>query len=143
MWTPNAAQCTADTELYTEHVELFQPFVTRLMTRLHEHFQFEQWTVLKLVFAKLPAGTEIIEHRDTSWLITAPHRLHVPIVTNKDVDTFIAGHRYFMEPGKIYDFNNTLPHSVVNRGDTDRVNLMIDFCEPHHVHDLGLVQWDP
>ena len=34
-----------------------------------------------------------------------------------------------METGKIYNFNNTLSHSVVNNSDMERVHLIIDYVD--------------
>ena len=34
-----------------------------------------------------------------------------------------------MEEGHIYEFNNTIKHSVENKGDKRRIHLIIDYCD--------------
>ena len=53
-------------------------------------------------------------------------RLHVPIVTNPEVDVRLNGRQVFMEAGSLWYLRLSDPHSVANRGDTERVHLVID-----------------
>ena len=54
--------------------------------------------------------------------------MHIPVVTNADVDFFLAGRQLEMKEGECWYLDLSLPHSVRNRGTTDRVHLVID-CE--------------
>jgi hypothetical protein len=53
-------------------------------------------------------------------------RLHIPIETNPDVEFYLAGERLRLEEGQCYFVNVNLPHRVNNRGDRDRIHLVID-----------------
>jgi hypothetical protein len=64
-------------------------------------------------------GTKLITHQDSPDKI----RLHIPIFTNHDSDWIIDGEPYHMELGWAYLVNTTLPHSLENKGSTDRVHL--------------------
>jgi hypothetical protein len=64
-------------------------------------------------------GTKLITHQDSPDKI----RVHIPIHTNKDSNWIINGKEYHMEPGWAYLVNTTLPHSVENKGKTNRVHL--------------------
>jgi hypothetical protein len=72
-------------------------------------------------------GGEIKPHRDAGLAYhDGVFRLHVPIVTNPDVEFVVAGQRVPMEPGECWFADFSQAHSVVNRGGTERVHLVID-----------------
>jgi len=76
---------------------------------------------------RLTPGSVIKEHRDHDLAAeTGNVRLHLPITTSPDVDFFLNGTRAIMLPGELWYLRLADPHSVVNRGDTDRVHLVID-----------------
>ena len=58
------------------------------------------------------------------------HRIHVPIVTNPRVRFMIDGRPYQLEVGQAYEINNQKTHSVMNKGDTDRINFIFDYVPP-------------
>lgn len=64
-------------------------------------------------------GTKLITHQDSPDKI----RLHIPIYTNDESNWIIDGEEFHMEPGVAYLVNTTLPHSVENKGTTDRIHL--------------------
>ena len=64
-------------------------------------------------------GTKLITHQDAPDKI----RVHIPIYTNDDSNWIIDGEEYHMEPGYAYLVNSTLPHSVENKGSTDRIHI--------------------
>ncbi len=64
-------------------------------------------------------GTKLITHQDAPDKI----RIHVPIFTNDQSNWIINGKEYHMTPGWAYLVNTTLPHSVENKGTTNRVHL--------------------
>jgi hypothetical protein len=76
---------------------------------------------------RLTPGSIIREHRDhdlaAEWGMA---RIHVPITTNADVDFRLNGRRVAMAPGEAWYLRLSDPHSVANRGTTDRVHLVID-----------------
>ncbi len=53
-------------------------------------------------------------------------RLHIPIVTGEEVIFEIEGNSYHFEPGTLYYTNVSKTHAVYNRGDFDRIHLIID-----------------
>jgi hypothetical protein len=78
-------------------------------------------------FMRLKAGSAIREHRDYNLsLEDGEVRLHIPVTTNPDVEFVLAGQRIIMEPGEVWYHNFNLPHSVVNKGATDRIHLVLD-----------------
>jgi hypothetical protein len=76
---------------------------------------------------RLHAGSNIAEHIDHALDFEEGEvRLHIPIVTSDDVKLYLDGSRLIMAPGECWYTNVNLPHSVENRGATDRIHLVID-----------------
>ncbi|MDB5036104.1 MAG: L-proline cis-4-hydroxylase [Chlorobi bacterium] len=76
---------------------------------------------------KLAPGSVIKEHTDHA--LSAEEgtiRLHIPVITNPDVDFRLNGERVTMNEGECWYLRLSDPHSVANRGVTDRVHLVID-----------------
>lgn len=88
------------------------------------HFQCPQQAVR---FMRLKAGSVIREHRDLALSFEDGEvRLHIPVRTNPDLDFRFAGKRVVMAEGECWYHDFTEPHSVANRGQTDRIHLVID-----------------
>jgi len=81
---------------------------------------------------KLTVGSDIKEHRDHELSFEEGHfRIHVPVVTNPQVEFYLNGARVIMKEGECWYLRLSDPHRVSNRGDNDRVHLVID----GHVND--------
>jgi hypothetical protein len=76
---------------------------------------------------RLTPGSIIKEHHDhdlaAEW---GTARVHIPIVTNSDVEFMLNHVPVAMEPGSVWYLRLSDPHSVANRGTCDRVHLVID-----------------
>lgn len=76
---------------------------------------------------RLAAGSVIKEHRDHDLAYEyGAVRLHIPVITNPDVEFLLNGERVVMNPGECWYLRLSDPHAVANRGTTDRVHLVID-----------------
>ena len=76
---------------------------------------------------RLTPGSLIREHRDHDLCFEdGTVRIHVPVTTNDGVDFRLNGVRCVMAPGSVWYLRLSDPHSVANRGGTDRVHLVID-----------------
>lgn len=80
----------------------------------HLPFKSKKW----LVTIHTP-GTKLITHQDAPDKL----RIHIPIHSNQESNWIIDGKEYHMEPGWAYLVNTTLPHSVENRGKSNRIHL--------------------
>ncbi len=75
----------------------------------------------------LAEGGVIEEHCDPDLRFEdGEARLHVPLLTNPDVEFYVAGTRVIMEPGECWFLDLARPHRVTNGGATPRVHLVID-----------------
>jgi hypothetical protein len=86
---------------------------------------------------KLGAGSIIKEHTDHA--LTPEQgtvRLHIPVVTNPDVEFYLNGERVVMNAGECWYLRLSDPHAVANRGATDRVHMVIDVEVDTWMRDL-------
>jgi hypothetical protein len=76
---------------------------------------------------RLTPGSVIKEHHDNDLSFEQGMvRIHIPVVTNDGVDFRLNGVRCVMAAGSSWYLRLSDPHSVANRGDSDRVHLVID-----------------
>ncbi len=87
-------------------------------------------TIIRAMAAKLFAGGKIKPHQDTHPSFHVGHRIHVPIKTNPRVRFMLDGRPYRLEVGQAYEINNQLNHSVMNKGQDDRITFIFDYIPP-------------
>lgn len=76
---------------------------------------------------RLGAGSRIREHRDYRLgFEDGEIRVHIPVITNPEVEFYLAGERIPMQEGESWYVNFNLPHRLYNGGPSDRVHLVID-----------------
>ncbi len=63
-------------------------------------------------------------------------RLHIPIVTNPDVEFYVDDQRVIMEPGELWYCDFTKPHRVHNKGAEGRIHLVLDLAVDETLKDL-------
>ncbi len=85
---------------------------------------------IRATLVKLRAGAGIAAHRDMNFSLTHSHRVHIPLITNDRVLFTVGNETINMREGTIYEINNRRVHSVENKGDEDRVHLILDFVIP-------------
>ena len=90
-------------------------------------------TIIRAMAARLRSGGVIKPHRDTHPSFHFAHRIHIPITTNPRVRFIIAGRPYRLDVGKVYEINNQLVHSVMNKGADARINFIFDYMPPQHL----------
>lgn len=87
-------------------------------------FLFEK-TAVRLL--QLAVGAEVKPHSDNCLgYEDGAFRLHIPIVTNVDVEFILDGNRLIMNEGECWYIDANFIHSVANRGNQDRIHLVID-----------------
>jgi aspartyl/asparaginyl beta-hydroxylase len=101
-----------------------------LMHEIVEKYYPAGGTIIRAMAAKLMAGGKIKPHRDSHPSFHHGHRIHVPITTNPRVRFMIDGRPYKFEVGKIYEINNQQLHSVMNKGQDDRITFIFDYVPP-------------
>jgi tetratricopeptide (TPR) repeat protein len=109
-------------DLYNQFRKVTQPLVAHIA----KYYQ-DNGFVVRMVFAKLLPGGAIPEHTDTGYSLLNCHRIHIPIVSNKDNFFFVGGEQKIMQVGEFWEINNANLHSVNNQSDDDRIHLIIDW----------------
>ena len=96
------------------------PYIREVLAMLHcPH------TSVRLM--KLAAGGVIKEHCDHDLTFDqGSARLHIPIQTSSQVDFFIENERVIMDVGECWYIDASRPHRLANRGENDRIHLVID-----------------
>jgi quercetin dioxygenase-like cupin family protein len=99
-----------------------------------EGFLFEK-TAVRLL--QLAVGAEIKPHSDHCLgYEDGSFRLHIPIITNPDVEFILDGKRLVMNEGECWYIDANFEHSVANRGKQDRIHLVIDGIRNDWTDDL-------
>jgi tetratricopeptide (TPR) repeat protein len=113
-------------ELYYEFEDELKPLIDHIAA----YYQ-DNGFVVRLIFAKLLAGGVIPKHADGGYSLLNCHRVHIPIITNDKNIFFVNGEEKNMQSGELWEINNELVHTVENRGEEDRVHLIIDWMPNH------------
>ena len=93
--------------------------------------------LLSVRLLKLDKGSVIKPHKDFNLgYADGTIRIHIPIITNKDVVFLLKGERIVMNQGECWYTNVNYTHSVENQGNTDRVHLVIDLERNKWTDDL-------
>lgn len=109
---------------------------------LQEVLSVFQCPLLAVRLLKLGAGAVIKEHRDADLNFEQGEvRIHIPVITNDEVEFYIDKERIFMREGECWYMNVNLPHNISNNSQSDRIHLVIDatvndwvkalFAQPH------------
>lgn len=77
-------------------------------------------------FMRIRAGGQMPEHTDVHPWWDDKARVHIPVQTNNLVKFSCGGESVFMKIGECWAIDNSLPHSIENGGDSDRIHLVID-----------------
>lgn len=85
--------------------------------------------VMRAMIASLLGGAKIAPHVDTDPSFAVAHRIHVPLMTNDEVDFQVDGEVFHLREGQAYEINNLAMHSVHNRSQIDRLHLNVDYAE--------------
>ena len=113
--------------------ELALPLMNDIITRCYQ----PGGTVIRAMAAKLLAGQKITRHWDKHPSFHCGHRIHVPITTNPRVRFMIDGQPYRFKIGEAYEINNQLHHSVMNKGNEDRITFIFDYVPKEEIEKLS------
>jgi hypothetical protein len=122
---------------YDNHLDnFFYPIWDEWKSRLEpiletatKPYGYREGDFSRIMLAKLPAGGKIHLHIDPYKSSNCTHKIHIPIQTNPDVEFWINRKRYHLLEGSAYEVNNKALHGGMNRGSTDRINLIIEYYE--------------
>lgn len=105
----------------------YQAVLEPIVQQVIKPLRTEKGVITRLALVRLPAGAHIPPHIDGQAMATRAHRIHVPVSNSPSVEYKIDGRKVTMVPGRAYDFNNRVRHSVRNKGKRPRINLFVDY----------------
>lgn len=108
--------------------EVAMPLASSIIS---DHYQVGG-QLLRVMVARLVVNGTIKPHIDHHPSFAVGHRIHVPLVTNPQVEFLVDDQAVIMQEGQAYELNNLLVHSVRNNGDEDRIHLIFDYMEPQN-----------
>jgi hypothetical protein len=83
----------------------------------------------RIMLAKLPPQSKIALHIDPYQSSNYTHKIHIPILTNPDVEFWVDRKQYHFLEGYAYEVNNKALHGGINRGNNVRINLIFEYFE--------------
>jgi hypothetical protein len=93
--------------------------------------------LLSVRLMRLAPGSVIKEHSDHDLSFEqGTVRVHIPVVTNPEVDFRLNGIRCEMSAGSAWYLRLSDRHSVANRGAADRVHMVVDAAVDGWLADL-------
>ncbi len=129
-WTSIALRSASGnaTDILANYTQEYQdtPLLTHLpyINSILQEWHCEKETVR---FMALYPGSEIKPHKDLGCSYQDGNfRLHIPILTNEDVDFVVDGRNHKLCPGDCWYMDFSKIHWVKNAGETVRVHLVID-----------------
>jgi hypothetical protein len=126
-WTKKENSAFKDPVATSSLSDQVAPLLEPILAKIQEHYRYERPVIQKMMFAKLKAGGKILPHTDADVTLCLVHRIHIPIVTNKDVHFYVQGVDYHFEVGDIVELDNTRFHAVDNCSEVDRIHLIVDY----------------
>jgi len=84
----------------------------------------------------LGAGAEVPGHIDSHYHWRTHLRIHIPIITNPQVEFTCGGETVHMAPGEAWIFDSFRWHEVHNRGTEQRVHLVLDTVVTERLWDM-------
>ena len=80
----------------------------------------------KVTLIKLLDNKNVLPHKDYGDYLGFVRRFHIPIVTNPDVFFGVEKILQHMAVGECWEINNSRSHFVLNKGNHERIHLLID-----------------
>ena len=77
-------------------------------------------------FMGLAAGSEVPPHIDINYYWRTHLRIHIPVITNPGVLFTCGNETVHMAAGECWVFDSFLTHDVQNKGDAQRIHLVLD-----------------
>jgi hypothetical protein len=111
----------------------WQDVLLPIMEQAAERLGYKDYRFPRVMFARIPAGCEIMPHTDdgASYYI---NKIHVPLITNPKTTFHIGRQARHLSVGEIVEVNNKRKHSVTNEGELDRIHFIF---ECYNMDDYG------
>lgn len=98
--------------------DVLQPILDEILSWYGVPVDQRAHRAVRLQLARMAPGGKILKHSDKGGWATGLHRIHIPIITNPDVQflmmadaegNFVPLH---LAPGDVFEINNVIPHQA-------------------------------
>ena len=111
---------------YLKTYELFKYELDEIK-QIFENF-YGKGYIIRALLILLKSNSKIPKHMDSGKSLSICHRVHIPIITNKNVLFEIDNEIKNLKEGEMWEINNSeKDHSVINDSNLDRVHLIVDW----------------
>ena len=118
--------CRLNDPTYLSEYEVFKNEFKIIKNRLTKIYG--KGSIIRAILVLLKSNSKIDKHIDTGKSLSICHRVHVPIITNKNVLFDIDNEIKNLKEGEMWEINNSeKPHSVINNSNVDRIHLIVDW----------------
>jgi hypothetical protein len=113
---------------YLEEYEIFKNEFKVIKNKLVKIYG--KGYIIRAILVSLKSNSKIDKHIDTGKSLSICHRVHIPIITNKDILFDIDNEIKNLKEGEMWEINNSEKlHSVINNGNIDRIHLIVDWIK--------------
>ena len=89
-------------------------------------------------YTRLNVGNKINPHIDDLYYFKIVRRFQIAILTNSKVFFNIDDQIKVFDEGDCYEVNNLIKHSILNEGETDRINLLVDILPNQKIKSYNI-----
>lgn len=139
LWVPLSIQ--SEDVIFLSEIQEKNPFfynkVTSICKEVLNYLEHAfNGKIFKILLVRLESQGSIPPHNDNLFSLEQTHRIHIPIITNDLVFFTVDNCTINMKSGCLYEINNRLIHSVVNKSSVDRVHLIVDVIENKTIEEI-------
>ncbi|MDP4486386.1 aspartyl/asparaginyl beta-hydroxylase domain-containing protein [Pseudoalteromonas piscicida] len=114
---------------YTHQWENWKMTIQPLTDHVIKVYNYHNGRTARIMLAKLLPHSHIDLHIDQHVSADIPHKIHIPIITNKEVLFIEEDKGFHLSPKIAYEVNNKIMHGVINKSDQARIHLIFDFFD--------------
>jgi len=110
--------------------ELLAAEAEPVMERVLKKHYITGGKILRAMVTRLGPGCRIARHKDAHPSFAVAHRIHVPLVTNPDVEFIVGPERVPPRAHYAFELNNLMFHQVTNHGNSTRIHFILTTLLP-------------
>ena len=107
----------------------WQPLLEPALAQATKAYGYARGSFPRIMLARMAPGGVIHPHRDANPAAKWPHKIHIPLTTNRQTTFFVDGVGYHFPEGEAVEVNNMGVHAVKNDGATDRIHLIFEYYD--------------
>lgn len=107
----------------------WRPLLEPVLRQATAPYGYANGVFPRVMLARMAPGGVIHAHVDANRAARWPHKIHVPIQTNDQVEFFVDPDIHHFQVGHAYEVNNLGLHAVRNGGETDRIHLIFEYYD--------------